>query len=215
VAIRATFSGIATNDPFADPPSVPLAPSTNILISKNLLMDNGEAGISMRHIINSRAESNYAVRNGRLEPGDGIRLGEGAENNSVTCNVADRNGRDGIRAEVGSANNTIAHNRMRSNREHDAHDDTTGPYNPPALVANQWYDNDCRTQNRPGLCDHCGCGCGDGHDSYDKNLSDEEKAEITGHEALAGQDTSLVSLDPGEDVLVGKVLSLFGGKEYR
>jgi parallel beta-helix repeat protein len=207
VAIRATFSGVATNDPFL------VGPNTNILISKNLLMDNGEAGVSMRQIINSTAEYNYAVRNGRLEPGDGIRLGAGALNNCVTHNVADRNRRDGIRAEVGSSNNVIAHNRMRYNREHDAHDDTVGPYNPPAMVANQWYDNDCRTQNKPGLCDHC-CSCGDGHDSYDDRLTDDERNAIMGHEALVDQDTSLVSLDPEPDVLLGSLLPLSTERKY-
>jgi len=55
-----------------------------------------------------------------------------------------------------SSNNRIVSNTMRQNDEHDAHDDTVGAGT--AGTANYWIDNNCKTENRPGLCD---CGCAD------------------------------------------------------
>jgi hypothetical protein len=126
VVLRAFSSGIATNDFGA-------GPNTDILIARNLVAENGQYGLSLRFIANSEIVSNQALKNGTrvtnstTEPptsppstvvggGDGIRLGDGAVNNLVWCNGADRNRRDGIRAELGSANNEIAYNRMRHNR---------------------------------------------------------------------------------------------------
>ncbi len=75
---------------------------------------------------------------------------------------------DGIFADVDTANNQLLRNFLRDNREHDCHDDSTGPNNPPALVANIWRDNDGRTENKPGLCRRTGEGDDDededGHD---------------------------------------------------
>ncbi|MDQ6652013.1 MAG: right-handed parallel beta-helix repeat-containing protein [Acidobacteriota bacterium] len=59
---------------------------------------------------------------------------------------------DGIFADTDTANNRIRRNFLRDNREHDCHDDSVGPNNPPALVANIWRDNNGLTENRPGLC---------------------------------------------------------------
>jgi nitrous oxidase accessory protein NosD len=59
---------------------------------------------------------------------------------------------DGIYMAVDSVENLIEGNYLRDNAEHDCHDESVGPYNPPALVANRWVDNDGRTENRPGLC---------------------------------------------------------------
>lgn len=79
---------------------------------------------------------------------------------------------DGIFAEADTANNQILGNFLRDNREHDCHDDSTGPNNPPAFVANIWRDNDGRTENKPGLCRRTGEGDDDadddGHDRDDK-----------------------------------------------
>jgi hypothetical protein len=70
---------------------------------------------------------------------------------------------DGIFADVDTAGNRIVGNFLRDNVEHDCHDDSVGPNNPPALVANVWRDNDGETENRPGLCK----GARDGDDDDD------------------------------------------------
>jgi hypothetical protein len=59
---------------------------------------------------------------------------------------------DGIYMGVDTSNNRIEENFLRNNAEHDCHDDSVGPNNPPALVANFWINNDGLTENRPGLC---------------------------------------------------------------
>jgi nitrous oxidase accessory protein NosD len=59
---------------------------------------------------------------------------------------------DGIRMSASTADNRIEDNFLRNNREHDCHDDSVGPNNPPALVANLWINNDGLTENRIGLC---------------------------------------------------------------
>jgi hypothetical protein len=59
---------------------------------------------------------------------------------------------NGIVAESDTAGNRIIGNFLRDNVEFDCRDDSVGPNNPPALVANIWRDNDGRTENRPGLC---------------------------------------------------------------
>jgi hypothetical protein len=78
---------------------------------------------------------------------------------------------DGIFADTDTANNQLLRNFLRDNREHDCHDNSVGPNNPPALVANIWRDNDGRTENRPGLCRRTGEGDDDddddGHDRDD------------------------------------------------
>jgi hypothetical protein len=78
---------------------------------------------------------------------------------------------DGIFADTDTANNQLLRNFLRDNVEHDCHDDSTGPNNPPAFVANIWRDNDGRTENKPGLCRRTGEGDDDddddGHDRDD------------------------------------------------
>jgi hypothetical protein len=59
---------------------------------------------------------------------------------------------DGIYMGADTANNQIVGNYLRRNAEHDCHDDSVGPYNFPALVANPWINNDGVTQNKVGLC---------------------------------------------------------------
>jgi hypothetical protein len=91
--------------------------------------------------------------------GSGIRLGNNAQSNTVENNKSDSNGVDGIRALPGSGaggatSNIIRNNSMRSNGEHDCHDDSVGPYNAPAMVANQWISDLGLTENKIGLCKH-------------------------------------------------------------
>ena len=61
---------------------------------------------------------------------------------------------DGPFADIDTANNVIEHNKLTYNAEFDCDDVSTGPYNPPALVANQWLQDLGYTENRPGLCKH-------------------------------------------------------------
>jgi Right handed beta helix region len=60
---------------------------------------------------------------------------------------------DGIYMGADTSNNLIKGNFIRDSTEHDCHDDSTGPNNPPALVANRWVANNGLTENKPGLCD--------------------------------------------------------------
>ena len=74
---------------------------------------------------------------------------------------------NGIVAESDTAGNRIIGNFLRDNVEFDCRDDSVGPNNPPALVANIWRDNDGRTENRPGLCT-------DDRDDDDDDEEDED-----------------------------------------
>jgi hypothetical protein len=80
---------------------------------------------------------------------------------------------DGIFADVDTAGNRIVGNFLRDNVEHDCHDDSVGPNNPPALVANVWRDNDGETENRPGLCKGARDG-GDDDDDEDRGRGDRD-----------------------------------------
>ena len=75
---------------------------------------------------------------------------------------------NGIVAESDTAGNRIIGNFLRDNVEFDCRDDSVGPNNPPALVANVWRDNDGRTENRPGLCTD------DGDDDDDDGDGDDD-----------------------------------------
>jgi hypothetical protein len=77
---------------------------------------------------------------------------------------------DGIFADSDTAGNRIVGNFLRDNVEHDCHDESVGPNNPPALVANIWRDNDGRTENRPGLC----TDAGDDDDDDDEDDEDDD-----------------------------------------
>jgi Right handed beta helix region len=57
---------------------------------------------------------------------------------------------DGIFANSQSMGNTIDHNHMHANTEHDCHDESTG--GGTAGTANFWIHDKGLTQNRPGLC---------------------------------------------------------------
>ena len=118
------FSGINLRDDPVDYPVLPTQPDAD-----NFISDNGVSGFG----------------------DDGIRLREGATRNLVRNNRVDRNHRDGIRVETLANNNFIEQNRMKGNGEFDAYDDTVGTGT--AGTANFWRDNECVTENRPGLCE--------------------------------------------------------------
>jgi hypothetical protein len=77
---------------------------------------------------------------------------------------------DGLYLGADTSNNLIKDNFLRDNAEHDCHDDSTGPYNPPALVANRWIGNNGLTENKVGLCDDAkGDDDNDAEDDEDGN----------------------------------------------
>ena len=123
------------------------ASSSSILIARNTVVDGRGDGLMLSSVRDSRIEKNELERN----LVDGIAL-RNARANLITHNKSDENGSDGIAADSNSRLNIIEDNHMRLNGEHDCHDDSVGPNNPPALVANIWRNNHGLTENRPGLC---------------------------------------------------------------
>jgi parallel beta-helix repeat protein len=136
--------------------------TTNSVATNNRSESNRSAGINL----NNAAVANLVEKNQVFGNGDdGIRL-QGVQpagdpppaplvvaNNTVQLNLIRQNGRDGIRASALTVANAIERNVIRESGEHDAHDDSVGPF-PPAFTANEWVNNKCETENRLGLCDH-------------------------------------------------------------
>ena len=121
--------------------------AANSVVTQNLSDENAAAGVLMNAATGSVVEQNLLVRNQ-----DGVRMFNNAAANSIQSNHVWRSGRDGIRAEVTSSNNTIERNIVVESVEHDAHDDSVGIGT--AGSANFWIHNHCRTENRLVLCDH-------------------------------------------------------------
>lgn len=150
-------------------------------------------------------DNTYSLANLGLFSSTGILLYQTGSGSTVADNVAARNDDnlgayttsgnritgnrftdstfyDGIYMGADTSNNQIRNNFLRRNTEHDCHDDSVGPNNPPALVANFWVNNDGVTQNRPGLCrpghgddghdnGHHGDGGGDGDDGHHDSVA--------------------------------------------
>jgi nitrous oxidase accessory protein NosD len=74
----------------------------------------------------------------------------------VSYNNSRNNLEDGIVVFDESAENLIAYNKAYQNGVFDCNDNSTGSYNPPALVANRWVKDLGRTENKPGLCKQAG-----------------------------------------------------------
>jgi parallel beta-helix repeat protein len=128
--------------------------SANNIISDNKIVLHDRAGVRLRNSGSGNVVRGNETRNAPPPPvgmtgGDGIFL-MNASGNSVERNRSVANGRDGIRIEPTSSNNTILRNHARRNGEHDCHDDTTGAGT--AGTANFWIQNRGETENRPGLC---------------------------------------------------------------
>ena len=133
--------------------------TTGVVVTRTRIADAGRgvAAVAANGVSVNRTDGAVVRRNIILRANtDGIRL-TSANSNLIADNLALHNGRDGIR--VGppppapqSMNNQIVSNTMRMNGEHDAHDDTVG--GGTAGTANFWVDNNCKTENRPGLCGH-------------------------------------------------------------
>jgi nitrous oxidase accessory protein NosD len=76
-------------------------------------------------------------------------------NTTVSYNNAHSNlSGDGLFADSDTANNMISYNRFTNNTPFDCEDDSVGPNNPPANVANFWVKDLGYTENKPGLCKH-------------------------------------------------------------
>jgi len=131
IAVTATVNNVAANN----------------VVTQNLSDENAASGVLLNGATSSVVEKNLLVRNL-----DGIRIFNNAAGNSIQSNYVWRSGRDGIRAEVASSNNTIERNIVVNSVEHDAHDDSVGTGT--AGTANFWTDNHCQTENRLTLCDH-------------------------------------------------------------
>lgn len=124
--------------------------NVGVVVTRNLIADAGRGVAVANGISVNRTDGAVVKRNIILRANtDGIRL-TNANSNIIADNLALHNGRDGIRVTGQSSNNDIISNTMRKNFEHDAHDDTVGPGT--AGTANYWIDNNCKTENRTGLC---------------------------------------------------------------
>jgi parallel beta-helix repeat protein len=126
---------------------ITLTTAANNVVTHNLSDGNAASGVQLNAATGSVVENNLLVRNL-----DGVRMFNNAAANNIQSNHVWRSGRDGIRAEATSGNNTIARNIVFNSVEHDAHDDSVGTAT--AGTANFWIDNHCGTENRLVLCDH-------------------------------------------------------------
>jgi parallel beta-helix repeat protein len=131
IAVTATVNNVAANN----------------VVTQNLSDENAASGVLLNGASSSVVEKNKLFRNL-----DGIRIFNNAARNTVQSNHIRRSGRDGIRAELLSRDNTIERNIIGESAEHDAHDDSVGTGT--AGTANFWIDNHCGTENRLVLCDH-------------------------------------------------------------
>jgi parallel beta-helix repeat protein len=120
--------------------------AANNVVTQNLSDENAAAGVLLNAATGNVVEKNLLVNNL-----DGARIFNNAAANSIQSNFVWRSGRDGIRAEVTSSNNTIERNIVVNSVEHDAHDDSVGIGT--AGSANFWIHNHCGTENRLVLCD--------------------------------------------------------------
>ena len=172
---------IEHNHVFANPIAVPpvagagtgilVLASTDVTVRNNKVESNGSSGIALNAAVDNVVTNNQSDSNGgagvNLNGGsgnvveknelfrnqDGVRIFNNAAANIIQSNHIRRSGRDGIRAEVTSRENTIKRNVIRESAEHDAHDDSVGAGT--GGTANFWIDNHCETDNRLGLlCEH-------------------------------------------------------------
>jgi parallel beta-helix repeat protein len=105
-------------------------PATGIVVRSNKIEDNGGSGIVLFGADANLLKSNQVEDNGTAA-GDTT---------------------DGIRIDLGSANNEVRDNHLSDNVTHDCHDDSSG--SGTAGTANFWKGNHGETENRPGLCVH-------------------------------------------------------------
>jgi len=161
------FTGINLRTDSVNYPVAAGDANSNNLIKDNTVSGFGDSGIRLREgAHDNTVVGNHVTGNGTgNDPTTGDGISlEAALNNAVLHNVAENNRRDGIRVDAASSGNRIEHNRLRHNGEHDAHDDSVGAGT--AGTANTWAHNSGQTENRTGLLRHSG-GHGDGEDGHD------------------------------------------------
>jgi len=179
-----------------------LPADVGVVITRNLIGDAGGNGVSLRAADGVQVKRNIVMRSGL----SGIRLGNASTNNLIADNLTLHNGQDGIRVVQQSSNNQIVSNTMRQNAEHDAHDDTVGAGT--AGTANYWIDNNCKTENRPGLCD---CGCND-HSAADDDSTfaaqEQSYSTTLSTDPLAGGDVVIPTYDTPAETPIPVVADL-------
>lgn len=114
--------------------SQPMVPNVGLDVSRNDIRHSAASGlvVSFASANDSLFSRNRLTDNGN----DGIFFA-GNRGNLIEHNHAVGNGADGIRSLRGASGNVFAHNHLRDNAEHDAHDD-----NRPG---NLWVANHCDT----------------------------------------------------------------------
>jgi parallel beta-helix repeat protein len=139
------FSGIVIGSPptFEGNPG----PVSNVVVTHNTVRDNDQYGVIVSNSTQITVDRNRIEGNAK----DGILL-ENADDNAIRHNTVRDNGGDGIHVNADSTGNRITRNKLRDNGGFDAFDASTGTRT--AGTANFWDDNKCRTENRPGLCEH-------------------------------------------------------------
>jgi len=125
---------------------IALTAAANNVVTNNQSDDNRAAGVQVNATTSTVVEKNELFRNQ-----DGVRIFNNAAANTIQSNRIQRSGRDGIRAEIASRDNTIERNIIGASADHDAHDDSVGTNT--GGTANFWIDNHCESENRVGLCD--------------------------------------------------------------
>lgn len=119
-------------------------------VSYNNLQGGAFNGISFHFATNIAVKSNQTLGFGLT----GVRIADDSNNNTIETSRSWNNGEVGMQLTSNSINNIVRNNHMKNNVLDDCYDDTAGPYNPPAFVANQWINDLGQTENRPGLCKH-------------------------------------------------------------
>lgn len=115
-------------------------PGAAVDVSHNKLRRNDETIYSISAVGPKIQHNDIAV-----STFDGIGLDD-TSGAAVAHNTSEVSGLDGIWVASTSANNTIAHNKMKNNTEHDAHDDSVGTGT--GGTANIWTKNKCGSPNK-------------------------------------------------------------------
>jgi parallel beta-helix repeat protein len=124
-------------------------------VSQNVYIPAGTVAVGM--LLSSEPGPTRFHHNDVFMNEDGIGMQLSTEGVvEISYNNVRNNLLDGIVVFDQSIENLIAHNKAFENGRFDCRDNSTGPYNSPALVANQWVKDLGRTENKPGLCKQAG-----------------------------------------------------------
>jgi hypothetical protein len=127
-------------------------------VSRNIYSPPGTEATGM--LLASQPGPTRAHHNDVFLNEDGIGMFNSPSNPPGTIEVSYNNARnnleDGIIVFDQSIEHLIAYNKAYENGVRDCVDNSTGPYNSPALVANRWLKDLGRIENKPGLCKQAG-----------------------------------------------------------